>query len=150
MNANIITQKVKSILESDSTLSNYVAKFYLGNRENVPDSNFPCIFIHPVKNDESAGEDLNTLLRLHWHLLIVGCVHAMDVEKQLIGDDNYKGIMDLENDIKKALDAYYPNLGGTGIVFNFIDSAYDNQEWPVWKVYITVDIYYQQTRGTRS
>lgn len=150
MTSKSIISQLKTYLQDDTTLSTYVRSVYLGVRTNIPDSDFPCIIIEPVSNLEDESQDLNTLQRCYFSAIVLGYVNVIDVDRQVVGDTVTKGIMDLENDIKIALSAFYPNLNSTCISFKFKNSTYDYEKFPIRGVSIEMEFYYQQNRLTRA
>jgi len=141
-----IWNQVKTILESDTTLSGYVKEVYEGMRSRIP--NAPCIILEPIQNTEkdvSLPERIESIFRI----MIFGIIRAYDQGKQIVGDTENKGILDMEQDIKKALGAY-PDLNGTCIYFEFPDTRFDFSEYPIRRVDIELAVHYRQDFKTRS
>lgn len=150
MKAETIINQVQALLLADATLSTYVTKVYQGVRSDIPDKNFPCIILEPVMNTERNELDSNVLQRLYLKLSINAYIRAHKMDLQISGDATHVGILDIENDIKKALSAYYPSLNGECIHFKFLQSQYDIERWPIRGVSMEVDFYYQQNILTRA
>lgn len=150
MTAKDIINEVQAILEANTSLSVYVKKVYQGVRVDIQDVNFPCIILEPVMNTEKIELDSNVLQRLYLKLSINAYVRVSKMDLQISGDSTHKGILDIENDIKKALSAFYPALNDQAIHFKFLQSQYDIQRWPIRGVSIEIDFYYQQNILTRA
>jgi len=141
-----IWNQVKSVLENDATLSSYVKAVYEGMRSRIPTA--PCIILEPVANRE---KDVSIPSRIEgvFTIMIFGVIRAYDVGKQIVGDADHKGILDMEQDIKKALGAY-PNLNGTCIYFEFPNTIFDFSEYPIRRVDIELAVHYRQDFKTRA
>lgn len=130
----------------DATGLSYIhdERVFLGVRERI--TIFPSILIEPsqiVEEDYAYPTE-----RLKMTVAIYGYVEVHDPEKQFVGDDNVKGILDLENDIKLALDSDR-TLGGEAMHLDIRNSVYEFVNYPVRSVTINVDILFQQVRGSR-
>lgn len=142
-----IVKKILEILRTSAYLS-YVKdeNIFLGVRENIV--NFPCIIIEPVSNkiiDENLVNEKKILT-----LNIVGYLQVYDKEKQIAGDGEHKGILDLENDILKALCAD-TTLGLTGVYDLRIPSSLHNfEQYPIRGVALDIEVEYNQNRKTRE
>lgn len=155
--AKQVLNQVKATLDADSTLAvstkAYIQRIDLGIRRGLARADFPCIQLEPATQTELAVAYPN----LDCHLLIhlVAYTHVFDLPTLLTGDSNYKGILDLEQDIKKALGAQFPTLGLSGLLeFTFPRSEFtisDNvAEFPVRGVIIDMDCHYRTDLGTRT
>ena len=111
MKLETIFEKVKSILEDDAVLKVYIKKVFAGTRENIPVNNFPCIILEPAKAPE-LPITLPHKMEIGFKITIYAYIKIYDVDKQIVGDDTTKGILDLNHDIKKALGAKNRNLHG--------------------------------------
>ena len=147
-----IIQEIKSVLELDSTLKGYIQKFYLGMREGIPQQDFPVIMIEPASNSEAML--MTDVIENTLRVTIIAYTRAYDLAVQLEGDTNYKGITDLELDIKKALDAKWPTLNSKALMFNYTRSEFaiaeNPTDFPVRGVFIDVDIRFRTTLTTRT
>lgn len=147
MDAKTLYNEVKSILENDATLKGYVKDVYAGVRKSIPDAGFPCIILEPKRRVESnvVYDTQDNVLELS----ILAYTFVRDEELQIVGDSNYKGILDFENDILKALCAY-PTLSGKCTQFLFTNSAYDVESYPIRGVIIDLQINYRQDFTART
>ncbi len=147
-----ILNQVKTVLSNDATLKAYVQRFELGARRNIAKSDYPIILIEPGTQTESyiAYPKVDG----HFIVTVVGYTHVYDIEVQMTGDANYKGVLQMENDIKLALGAKYPTLNGTVIEFTFPRTEFgvrhDLAEFPVRGVAIDVDLHYRTQLDTRT
>jgi len=141
-----IWNQVKSILKSDTILSGYVKEVYEGMRSRIP--NAPCIILEPLadpERDVSIPNEVEGTFRI----MVFGIIRAYDQAKQIVGDATHKGILDMEQDIKKAL-GQYPDLNGTCNYFEFPDTRFDFSEYPIRRVDIELAVHYRQDFKTRT
>ncbi len=149
-----ILNQVKSTLAADPTLStNYMKQFYLGMRANIPEQDFPLVMLDVMAVNE-AYPNFPTVDG-HFLMLVAAYTRVFDADAQLIGDANYKGVLDLENDVKLAFGLQYPTLGLTGLMeFTFPKTEFvvrdDMAKFPVRGVLIQVDLHYRTRLDTRT
>jgi hypothetical protein len=145
MKPSLILNAIQDQLQASTNLS-YVSdsNILLGVRERIP--LFPCILIEPINLDET--EFAYTKQRLTLSIAIMGYIQVTDMDKQFVGDANIKGILDIENDIKLALDSDR-TLAGNAMHVIIRNSVYDFVNYPVRSVTINVDILLEQTKATR-
>jgi hypothetical protein len=140
--AEVITQ-LKSQLAGHAGLS-YVKRVLLGLRNDI--TQFPSIVIEPV--DDREVEERYPTQTLYFTIMINGCISVTDKDKQIIGDETTKGILDLENDIKLGIDLDR-TLGGKCIHCKTIGSKYFSN-YPYREVGITLEVEFDQYRGIRT
>jgi hypothetical protein len=148
MQLETIFDKVKSILEEDPVLKNYIKMIYSGTRENIPVNNFPCIILEPI----SAPEEAITMpsnMEINFTVTIWAYTKIFDVDKQIVGDATTKGILDINFDIKKALGAY-DDLDGECLYFEFPDTRFDFDSYPFRGIGIDMKITLRQNFVTRT
>jgi len=80
-----IFNKVKSILEADITLSDYIKVVYSGTRDNIPVNMFPVIILEPTNAPEEAVTMPHNT-EINFTLTIFGYIKIFDVDKQIVGD----------------------------------------------------------------
>lgn len=143
--SEILTQ-IKTQLQNSSDLS-YVNNYeiLLGVRSNMV--NYPCIIIEPLGLLELDYVYLKQ--KLHFKIAVVGFIKVTNVDKQIVGDTTDKGILDLENDVKKALSSDI-TLGGYAIKLEIKETAYDFVEFPVRSFSLSIDVMFEQTSTVRS
>lgn len=117
MDSETIINKVKTILENNTTLKAYIKAVFLGDREKIYGDVFPCIVID-APNDRMSSQTKGNLRDNTLTVNIIPATLIRDREKALIGDATNRGIMDIITDIKKALNTYYPSLDKTCLYFS--------------------------------
>lgn len=152
-----ILQEIQTVLKADATLkaATYVSdRVYLGSRRNAADLSFPLIFVEPDGTSEvvPAYPKVDGTLRV----LLACYTRAIDLDAQLVGDANYKGILELEKDVKAALGAKYPDLGVAGLTieFTFPRTEFGVREdlaaFPVRAVLIEMELHYRTDLAART
>ena len=119
MSAEEIIKEVQSTIKKGVT---YLKGVYYGAIKSNYASNFPLVYLEPDENPSIYGQGYkeSTLV-----ILIVGAIFVQNPELQIIGDSDFKGVMDLEKDIKAALAAKYPDLGCKCLSFTLYTIGYD-------------------------
>jgi hypothetical protein len=140
--AEIITQ-LETQLANNATLS-YVKKVMLGYRENI--TAFPSIVIEPGEDNET--EERYGKQTISFDVTVVGCISVTDKDKQIVGDSGTKGILDFQNDIKKAIDSDR-TLGGKCLHVRTPNTKY-KVNFPYREVAITVRILFEQNTNVRT
>ena len=148
-----ILQQVQTTLKADATLLAYVGdRVYLGQRRNLTDVDFPCIFLEPetIVEEYAAYPKIDGNLRI----LIAAFTRTHDLDAQLIGETTAKGILELEKDIKAALGAQYPTLNNTVIEFLFPRTEFGVREdlasSPVRALVIEMELHYRTDLAART
>ena len=127
------------------------SQIFLGARESI--TVFPTICIEREKMDEE--EFVYPLARLRMEVVLIICIKTHDKESQLVGSGQdsdgatVRGTLDVENDVKLAIDADR-TLGGVAIHTKIMDSVDGIIEMPVRSVNLRLEILFQQTRAVRS
>jgi hypothetical protein len=142
-----IVAAIQDVLQASSYLS-YINNedILLGIREGV--TIFPCILIEPISDiltAESYPYEQRTI-----SVNITAYVQVYDKDKQLVGDTNTKGVLDVENDIRKALSSDI-TLGLADVYdTRIISSIHDFEQYPTRGFAINVECHYRQNRLTRA
>ncbi len=142
-----IVSAIKTLL-ANSTYLNYIndANIFLGFRESI--SIFPCIIIEPLGDTLTNEAIPNEYLILNVNITAYIQVH--DKDKQIVGDTQTKGVLDVENDIKKALSSN-STLGLAEVIdTKIISSVHDFEQYPVRGFAINLEVHYKQNRTTRA
>ncbi len=142
-----IVSAIKTALEDSSYLS-YINdnSIFLGVRDSI--SVFPCIIIEPIGNTLTDEAMPNEYLILNVN--ITAYIQVYDKEKQIVGDTQTKGVLDVENDIKKALSSN-STLGLAEVIdTKIISSVHDFEQYPVRGFAINLEVHYKQNRTTRA
>jgi len=140
-----ILSAVGSLLENDATLSGYVKNFFIGKR--VQQVTFPAIAVQQISITETnltfGTQELIMTIGVH------GALQVNNKDIQIVGDGTTKGILDLENDIKKALssDRF---LSGKAVMMSILNSNYHDGEYPIKEVTIELEIQFRQNTFSRT
>lgn len=117
---------------------------FLGARENI--TQFPCIVLEPLNIAEV--DHVYPKQRLTLTVAVVGFISITNKDKQIVGDATERGVMDFENDVKKAICSDI-TLGGYSIDVDLTMTAYEFVEYPVRSFSINVSILFEQDSKTR-
>ena len=60
--------------------------------------------------------------------MIAGAILVNDFNKQIVGDESFEGILDVERDIKSTLFSFYPDLDGNCLYFSLSTVSYSTLE----------------------
>lgn len=138
--------ELKTILSTDTDLS-YVKKVYEGWRETTVQDAFPCIYLEPSNATEEPYA-VPMRHRINFDVRIIAEIFCHDYDKQIIGDENIKGIIDIANDIKSVL-WKYPQINGKCQKFNISNTSYEFRNFPFRHCEITVRFEMITTGATR-
>jgi len=149
MISGTIWNQLVSTLQNDGNLSRYIKMVFDGRRYDIEPESMPCIMIEPVRNETSR--DLNQIEDkiLSVDLYAFSSNNFNDFKKTIVGDDNYKGIFDIENDIRACLSSSY-SLGGIVIDVKTEATEYgdiENDKYPIRGMIMPLKIHYRQDNG---
>ena len=142
-----IFSTIQTILKNSSDLSYIVDEnILMGVRESI--TIFPSVLIEPIGDkiiEESFAYEERIL-----SVNITAYVQIYDKDKQIVGDTNTKGVLDVENDIRKALSA--DNTLGLADTYDarIISSVHDFEQYPIRGFAINLEIHYRQSRTART
>lgn len=142
--ATIITA-LKAQLEADTTLAAYVKAYLLGVREEI--NEFPCLIIEPTSMLED--DDIHNYQEQTLVVAIMGYVKVNNPDKQIVGEGDIRGILDVENDVKKAISADI-TIGGTVAKASITESKYDFADYPIRSFVLNVELYFRQNLTART
>jgi hypothetical protein len=150
MIASTIWNQTVSTLENNPALKKYVKYIFKGRRYNIEPTSLPCIMLEPVSNNE-IEKDYNQIKNIFLSIDIFAFsdFNINDFSKTVVGGNDYKGILDIENDIRACLQSSY-TLGGNAIDIQFGTTAFDQLDigkYPVRGMLIPIKILYRQTDG---
>jgi len=147
MLASSVFNQVITTLKGNDALSAYVKNVFNSYRFNIEPDSMPCIFVDVVGNNE-VMQEIHTYKKLWLNLKIIAYTYNLtDPDKCVVGDDNYKGVLDIENDIRACLQASY-QLGCKAIDIKFDPTVfYDFKEFPYRGFEIPINVLYQQNDG---
>jgi len=143
MAAADVISVLKILLEGASELS-YVKEVLLGVREKM--TLFPCLIIEPLSLTESDDTYARQVLTMC--VSVIGYIHCTNKDKQIAGDADTKGILDFENDLKKALDSNR-TLSGAAIDTRITETVYEFAEYPLRSFALRLEVIFRQIAGTR-
>jgi hypothetical protein len=107
MIAATVYNAVISTLENNPILAKYIKYIFKGLRYDIEPDSLPCIMVEPVSNNE-IEKDLNQIKDIWMGLDIIAYAYSIiDTNKAIVGDENYRGILDIENDIRACLQSSY-------------------------------------------
>lgn len=158
-----IIETVQAELEANETLKNYVEKVYLGFRGNddgfVGENIRNYIILEPMSAEEtypSGGENLPASYGVNKQLTmsigIIGVVTAVNVNdySYVTGWGKNKGILDLDEDIKNAIDnsnAIQSLSDAEGL--NITTNSFIFETFPKRKVVMTLTVSRNFRKGAR-
>ncbi len=151
MIATDVWTNLVSTLQNNPTLEGYINYVYEGRRYDVTADNFPCIMLEPTGNNE-VEKDMNQTkdIFLNINLFAFSSPADPDFKKAIVGDGSYKGVLDIENDIRACLQSSY-DLGGTVIDTRLDPTVFDNvdlgEKYPIRGMLIPIKILYRQFNG---
>lgn len=139
-----------STLKNNPTLSKYIRNVYEGFRYNIEPNSLPCLMIEPTSNNE-VQKDLNQYkdIFLNLDIFAVSTADYNRADKTIVGDTDYKGILDIENDIRACLQSSY-SLGDTVLDIRFDPTTFDVGEigkHPVRGLRMPIKVLYRQNNG---
>lgn len=144
MIAGTIFTQLITTLEENPTLKKYIKYVYQGLRSEIVPDAMPCICIEPTRNNETET-DMNVYKRLFASFDVYAFTYSpIDQEKCIVGNNDYKGILDVENDIRACLQASN-TLGNRvyDIQFEPTDFAY-YKDYAVRGLVIPIKVLYIQ------
>lgn len=140
-----ILNALKAQLQADTTLAGYIKQTMIDPRESV--TIYPSIFVVWLGDDESP--DTTGYQRITMKVAIVCDFKAEDKDRQVVGDVNQRGALDIKNDIVKAIDVDR-TIGGNAIYAYIRGSERDWKEYPITRVVVNLDILFTQVVGVRT
>lgn len=140
-----LINKLKAERKKGQSLS-YVKGIYEGVRNKI--TAFPVIVVEPKREPEVDGA-IYGRTDSKFEIEIFGIVKVHDKNKQIVGVGQTRGILDLKNDILKALSEDH-TLGCVVKDVNITDVVYEWRDYPARSVTITVELEYSQNTITRS
>lgn len=122
---------------------------FVGARESL--ISFPTVVIE--REGLAELEYAYPIARLKMTVVLVVLISCYDKDQQLVGTPEgtpaIRGTLDVENDIKLAIDSDR-TLGGAAIHTEILESADGIVEFPVRSITIRLSIWFQQTRAVRT
>jgi hypothetical protein len=150
MIAATVWNQLVSTLENNPALSDYIKMVFEGRRYNIEPESLPCIMLEPVRNNETET-DFNQVkdILLSVDIFAFSSNNPHEFKRTIVGGQDYKGILDIENDIRACLASSY-TLGDNVIDIRCeptVFDALDIGKYPVRGLLIPIKILYRQTDG---
>lgn len=147
MLASTVFNQVIETLRGNDTLSVYVKQVFPSFRFNVEPDSMPCIYVDISGNNE-IQQEVHTYKKIWLALKIIAYTYNItQPDKAVVGDNDYKGVLDIENDIRACLQSSY-TLGNRVIDLKCDPTVfYDFKEFPYRGFEIPIRILYQQNAG---
>jgi hypothetical protein len=122
---------------------------YSGRRFDIETVGLPCVMLEPTQDGEPQRRT-NNIDDVYFNvdLFAFSTANYHDMDKTIVGDDDYKGILDINNDIRACLNTNY-SLGGTVIDVRPDQTTFDQLEtgkYPVRGLLMPLKILYRQER----
>jgi len=142
---DIINQLLTQL--QDSSALSYVqdANILKGARESI--TLFPCIVLEPIRITEK--DYVYEKQRLVMNIAVVGFTKVLNKDDQITGSGDDRGIMTLENDVKKAISSDI-TLGGYAIDTNIKETVYELIEYPIRGFSINIEVLFEQDAVNRT
>ena len=145
MDSESILSKVATVLENDTTLKVYIKAVFVGDRERIYGDTYPCIVLDVPRdplNLSLRGKVIENILTIN----IYPATLIADREKALVGTETVKGILDIIEDIKTALYAYYPSLTQNCLNFSLsVNEVADFEDMKGKWAQIEMKVSYRET-----
>ncbi len=143
MEAEGIFNEIIDVLESDKTLQAYIQTIFPGDRPCDSRHLFPNITVEVTGNPLLRVKNNRREMKLQ--TMIAGAVLIQDSNRQVVGDAEIKGVMDIEADIYSALYATFPDLNETCLYFELSTVGYPELESANGRVaLIQAEFYYME------
>ena len=147
MIASSVWDKLVSTLQNNPDLSKYIKYVYEGRRYEFEPNSLPHLQLEPVSDGE-LEKDMNQIKDIFMtvNIFAFSSNNYHDFKKTIVGGQDYKGILDINNDIRACLQSSY-SLGDTVIDVRFDTSQFDTidtEKYPVRGMVMPVRILYRQ------
>lgn len=133
----------------------YIKKVFQGMRYGITHMSMPCIMLEPTGNNELLEKrDMNQWKDVLLSVDIIVATYAItNPDKSIVGDDNYKGVLDIENDIRATLTSS-SSLANNNVLDIRIqptvfgeDARITDTKYPARVMVIPIEIMYRQLDG---
>jgi len=147
MIAGTVWQQLVTTLQNNPALAEYIKIVFEGQRFDIEPDSLPCIMLEPVSDGEienRMSEVKNVYLTVNVYAFSSNSIH--DFKQTIVGNRGYKGILDINNDLRACLQSSY-NLGGNVIDIKLETTLFDQIEfnkYPVRGMLMPVRILYRQ------
>ena len=141
-----IYNSLVSTLQNNPTLKGYIKYVFKGLRYDLEPEALPCLMVEPTQNNE-IEKDMNQFKNVWLDVDIVAfSYNVADVNKAIVGDEMYRGILDIENDIRACLTSSN-TLGDKVIDIQLNPTVFGYKEYPIRGLTIPARILYRQNNS---
>ena len=150
MIASTVWNQLVLTLQNDPTLSEYIENVFKGRRYDIVPESLPCIQLEPVRDGE-IEKDMNQVQDVYLTVNVFAFTsnNLNNFETSIVGDQNYRGILDINNDIRACLQSSY-TLSDNVIDVRFDPTEFDTietEQYPVRGMVMPIKILYRQFNG---
>lgn len=150
MIAATIWNQLVLTLQNNSALSEYVKYVFEGQRFNFEPNSLPNIQLEPVRDGEISKYVNNVQdLFLTINIYAFSSNNFHEFPKTIVGGQDYKGVLDINNDIRACLIASN-TLGDNVIDIQIQPTEFDTidiEKYPVRGMMMPIKILYRQQNG---
>ena len=141
---------IVSTLDLNESLAVYVKHVYSGFRINMDPDSLPYICVEPTQNNE-IHKNMNQYKDIFLNVDIISFSYCpTNSEQTVVGNANYRGILDIENDIRACLQSSN-TLGDTVIDIQLDPTVFDmpdiQKKYFIRGMVIPAKILYRQNKG---
>lgn len=104
MKASTLWTQLVSTIKESPILSVYVKQVFEGRRYDIEPESLPCIMLDPVRDGEierRTGNVHNVYFTVNVYAFCNS--NSNEFSKTIVGDDIYKGVLDVHNDLRACL-----------------------------------------------
>lgn len=149
MISSTIWNQLVDTLKNNPTLSAYVKNVFEGRRYDFEPESLPCIQLEPISDGE-ISKDMNSVqdVLLTINIFAFSSNNFNEFKRTVVGDDDYKGILDINNDIRACLISSN-TLGDRVIDIQIETTQFDTieEKYPIRGMWIPIKILYRQVEG---
>lgn len=133
---NIWIEIYNILKEAQNNTLSYVKEIYQGTREDIV--SFPVIILEPdiIREEEYS---IPYRKKIIFTILISCWMEVVHKEKQIVGENEDKGILDFVSDVKNVI-SQYPNLKNKAIKFSFPTTDFVFETYPFRSATISMEI----------
>lgn len=150
MIAGTIWNQLVYTLKEAPTLKKYINYVFEGRRFDIEPNTLPCIMLEPTENGEPERRMNNVDYQFFGlDIYAFSSNNFNEFDKTIVGDYNYKGILDIENDIRAVLKSSN-TLSDTVTDVRIEPTTFDIldvEKYPIRGLLMPLRILYRQTDG---
>ena len=147
MIASTVWNRLVTTLQNNPTLSGYVKFVFEGRRFEIEPNSLPCLMLEPVQVGDIEREMNHTQdIWMSVNVFAFSSANYHEFPKTIVGGQDYKGILDIENDIRACLQQ--SNTLGGNVIDTRVESVQFDQvelgKYPVRGLLMPIRILYRQ------